>query len=53
MQASDSTGEIMYTALTVNSEAEAVQIKKNFEQKPDGVYRGVLFSATGRIEYIS
>ena len=31
----------------------SVQIKKNFEQKPDGVYRGVLFSATGRIEYIS
>ena len=53
MQASDSTGEIMYTALTVNSEAEALQIKKNFESKPDGVYRGVLFSATGRIEYIS
>lgn len=53
MQASDSTGEIMSTTLTVNSEAEAEQIKKNFEQKPDGVYRGILFSATGRIEYIS
>ena len=34
-------------------EKMAEQIKKNFEAKPDGVYRGVLFSATGRIEYLS
>ena len=33
--------------------ATAEQIKKNFEAKPDGVYRGVLFSVTGRIEYLS
>jgi hypothetical protein len=43
----------MKTSLTVNSKAEAEQIKNNYEQKPDGVYRGVLFSATGRIEYLS
>ena len=49
----DSQGEIMQTALTVSSRAEAEQIKKNFDSKPDGVYRGVLFSATGRIEYLA
>ena len=53
LEAHDGFGELMQTSLTVNSLAEAEQIKKNFEQKPDGVYRGVLFSATGRIEYIS
>lgn len=53
MEAYDSYGELMKTSLTVNSLAEAEQIKKNFEAKPDGVYRGVLFSATGRIEYMS
>ena len=53
LEAHDSYGELMKTSLTVNSYAEAEQIKKNFESKPDGVYRGVLFSATGRIEYLS
>ena len=43
----------MKTSLAVNSLAEAEQIKKNFEAKPDGVYRGVLFSVTGKLEYIS
>ena len=53
LEAYDRYGEIMKTSLTVNSRAEAEQIKRNFESKPDGVYRGVLFSATGRIEYLS
>ena len=53
LEAHDKFGELMRTSLCVNSLAEAEQIKKNFEQKPDGVYRGVLFSATGRIEYLS
>ena len=53
LEAYDSYGEVMSTSLTVASRAEAEAIKKNFENKPDGVYRGVLFSATGRIEYLS
>ena len=53
MEASDKFGELMSTTLTVNSRAEAEQIKQNFENKPDGVYRGVLFSATGKIEYLA
>ena len=53
MEAHDAFGELMSTSLTVTSRSEAEQIKKNFETKPDGVYRGVLFSATGRMEYIS
>ncbi len=53
LEAHDAQGEIMKTSLTVTSRAEAEAIKKNFENKPDGVYRGVLFSATGRIEYLA
>ncbi|MBQ7386540.1 MAG: DUF4364 family protein [Clostridia bacterium] len=53
LEAYDSQGEIMKTSLTVNSRTEAEAIKHNFESKPDGVYRGVLFSATGRIEYLA
>ena len=53
LEAYDKYGDVMKTSLTVNSRSEAEQIKNNYEQKPDGVYRGVLFSATGRIEYLS
>ena len=53
LEAFDRYGELMTTSLVVNSLAEAEQIRRNFESKPDGVYRGVLFSATGRIEYLS
>ena len=53
LEAFDRYGELMTTTLAVNSLAEAEQIKRNFEGKPDGVYRGVLFSATGKIDYLS
>ncbi len=53
MEAYDRHGELMNTSVTVNSMSEAELIKKNFEAKPDAVYRGVLFAATGRLEYIS
>ena len=53
MEAKDRFGELMSASLTVNSLAEAEQIKANYEAKPDGVYRGILFSATGKIEYLS
>ena len=53
LEAKDKAGDIFSLSLTVNSLREAESIKKNFETKPDGVYRGILFSATGRIEYLS
>ena len=52
MKAYDSEGEMMSVSLVVPSRQEAEQIKKNFESKPDGVYRGVFFASTGRIEYV-
>ena len=53
LTASDARGEIMSTSIVVNSREEAEKIKRNFEAKPDGVYRGVLFSVTGRMEFLS
>ena len=53
LEAFDKYGEIMSTSITVNSRNEAETIKRNYEAKPDGVYRGVLFSVTGKLEYIS
>lgn len=53
LEAFDKYGEVMSVSLTVNSRNEAEQIKRNYEAKPDGVYRGVLFSVTGKLEYIS
>ena len=53
LEAYDKYGQIMSSSMVVNSLAEAELIAKNFESKPDNVYRGILFSMTGRIEYIS
>ena len=53
MEARDRYGELMNTSVTVNSRAEAEVIKKNYEAKPDAVYKGILFSVTGKLEYIS
>ena len=43
---------LMDVTLNVNSEAEAREIKENFDRRPESVYRGLLLSATGRIEYL-
>jgi len=53
LSASDSRGELMSTSIVVSSHEEAEKIRRNFEAKPDGVYRGVLFSVTGRLEFLS
>ena len=53
VEASDSVGELLRASITVTSRHEAEKIKSNFESKPDAVYRGILFSATGRLEFLS
>ena len=53
LEAFDRFGEVMSVSVTVNSRTEAETIKRNYEAKPDGVYRGVLFSVTGKLEFIS
>lgn len=53
LKLTDITGDIMDVSISVSSFSEAEKIKNNFELRPESVYRGVLFSATGRIDYIS
>lgn len=49
----NSEGPLMSASLTVKSLPEAELIKNNFEARPESIYRGLLFSATGRMEYFS
>lgn len=51
--ASDRYGEILNTTIVVASRAEAEAIKNNYDAHYDAVYRGILFSATGRMEFLS
>ena len=53
MKISDSSGELLDTAIVVSSRAEAEKIRTTFNSRPDSVYRGILFSLTGRLEFIS
>ena len=53
MQITDPMGEVLDASIVVSSASEAEKIKNNFEARPNSVYRGILFSATGRLEYIS
>ncbi len=53
MEASDRFGEVMSVSVTVNSKVEAEHIKEAYMAKPEGVYRGVLFSVTGKLDYIN
>ncbi|MBQ8689077.1 MAG: DUF4364 family protein [Clostridia bacterium] len=49
----DTSGQLLEASLVVSSLSEAEKIRQNFETRPEAVYRGILFSATGRLEYIS
>jgi hypothetical protein len=53
LRATDTVGEVLSASLTVNSREEAEKIKRRFESQPDAVYRGILFSATGILEFLS
>jgi hypothetical protein len=50
---SDSVGEMLGLSISLTSRHEAEKIRDNFISKPDAVYRGILFSLTGRLEFIS
>ena len=53
LEAHDRFGEVMSVSVTVNSKSEAESIKNGYLKKPDNVFRGVFFSVTGKMEYIS
>lgn len=49
----DKDGELINISVVVSTRAEAELIKKNFESRPGSIYRGVLFSLTGKLEFFS
>ena len=53
LKITEDIGELLDTSIVVSSRSEAERIRKNFEERPDSIYRGMLLAATGRIEYIS
>ncbi len=53
VEAKDSTGELLCASVTVKSREVAETMKKNYEGKPDSVYRGIMFALTGRLEFLS
>ncbi len=53
LSAKDNQGERFSLSLITATRAEAERIRNNYETRPDSVYRGILFSATGRIGYLN
>ena len=46
-------GKNPYEQVKYPVDADSETIKNNFEAKPEAVYRGLLFSMTGRLEFLS
>lgn len=53
LESFDKEGELMSVSVVVSTRSEAELIKKNFEAKPSSIYRGILFSLTGKLEFFS
>ena len=51
--AEDADGKIFSLSVTVSSRAEAERMIKTFEANPLGVYKGLLFCLTGKMEFLS
>ena len=49
----DSEEQLMSASFTVVSRREAEKIRDNFLSRPEAMYNGFLFAATGRMEYLS
>ena len=48
----DSDGEMMATSMVVSSRSEAEKIRDNFRSRPEGIYKGIFFALTGRLEFL-
>ncbi len=53
VEAKDSTGQLLSASIAVRSKEVAETMKKNYEAKPDAVYRGIMFALTGKLEFLS
>ena len=53
LRAIDERGELMKLELSAASLPEAEEISDNYRRNPTGVYRGILFSATGKMDFLA
>ena len=53
LRAIDECGELMKLELSAASLPEAEEISNNYKRNPTGVYRGILFSATGKMDFLA
>lgn len=53
LRATDGRGELMHLELSAASLYEAEEISNNYKRNPTGVYRGILFSATGKMDFLA
>lgn len=51
--ASEDGCDVLNLSLVVASRAQAEQMAAHFEKKPDEFYKGILFCATGKLEFLS
>ena len=50
--ATDEDGKVFTLSLTVASRIEAERMTRSFEANPLGIYKGILFCVTGRMEFL-
>ena len=50
--ATDEDGKVFSLSLTVASRLEAERMTRSFEANPLGIYKGILFCVTGRMEFL-
>lgn len=53
LEVTDSEGVLFFIRIARESRAEAERVRENFEQRPNVVWRSLLFAATGKLDYLS
>jgi hypothetical protein len=53
LEVTDSEGVLFFIRIARESRIEAERVRENFEQRPNVVWRSLLFAATGQLDYLS
>lgn len=53
LEVTDAEGLLFSVRVARSSREEAERVKENFEQRPNVVWRSLLFAATGKLDYLS
>ncbi len=53
IEVTDSEGVLFFVRIARSSRSEAERVRDNFEQKPNVVWRSLLFASTGKLDYLA